>query len=445
MSPVDVLTIAQATRELRAGRISPPELLNQCLRRIDELNPSLNAYITVTREQALAQARAAESEIRSGRWRGPLHGIPIGLKDLIDTGGVLTTAASARFRDRVPQQDAEVVRRLKAAGAVLIGKHNLHEFAYGASSLVSYFGWVRNPVDPGCIAGGSSGGSAAAVAVGMCLAAIGTDTAGSIRQPAALCGTVGLKPTFGLVSSKGIIPLSASLDHAGPITRTVEDAALVLDVIADPMPGHRYAADLNVEVRDFRLAVPRTFFFEDLDPEVQGAVEAAIREFARLGCQVFDIELAVPSDRTVQDFEAYAWHRETILSSPELYQEQTLTRLRSAERITAAEHEKAREELHQLRAEISRSLAGVDFMVIPTTARPAPQISDLLSEPGRLRPAELLLLRNTRPMNVWGLPAISIPCGLTGRGLPIGLQLVASAGEEGKLLRAAYAFEQATK
>ena len=222
-------SIAEAAEQIRGKKISPVELVRECLERIDRLNPTLNAFITVTADSAMAEAKKAEQEIQSGNWRGPLHGIPIGLKDLIDTAGVRTTAASAVFRDRIPAEDADVVKKLKAAGAVFIGKQNLQEFAYGSSSVISHFGPVRNPVNPEFIAGGSSSGSAAAVASGMCYAAIGTDTAGSIRQPASLCGVVGLKPSYGLVSTRGIIPLSQSLDHAGPITRTVEDAATVLE------------------------------------------------------------------------------------------------------------------------------------------------------------------------------------------------------------------------
>src|ERR1043166_606670 len=222
-------SIAETSEELKRKQVSPTELAEQCLDRVTRLNPSLNAFITVMTNSALAEAKHAETEIHAGHWRGPLHGIPIGLKDLIDTAGVRTTAASAVFADRVPDQDADVVKKLKTAGAVIIGKQNLHEFAYGGSSLISHFGAVHNPVNPDFIAGGSSGGSAAAVASGMCFAAIGTDTAGSIREPAALCGVVGFKPSYGLVSARGVIPLSVSLDHVGPLTRCVEDAAILLD------------------------------------------------------------------------------------------------------------------------------------------------------------------------------------------------------------------------
>src|SRR5215469_14109875 len=256
-------SLAAASEQIRQRNISPVDLAHECLQAIEQHNPSLNAFITVTAHTALDEAKLAEAEIGSGRWRGPLHGIPIGLKDLIDTAGVRTTAASAIFLDRVPSEDAEVVKKLKAAGAVFIGKQNLHEFGYGGSSLVSHYGAVRNPVNPELIAGGSSGGSAAAVAAGMCYAAIGTDTAGSIREPASLCGVVGLKPTYGLVSTQGVIPLSSSLDHAGPIARTVEDAAILLQAIAEKPENH--PTSVNSRIAGPRVGIPRKFFFEDLN------------------------------------------------------------------------------------------------------------------------------------------------------------------------------------
>ncbi len=226
------ISISEAAELLRQKKISPVDLATACLDRIERLNPVLNAFITVIHESALAQARVAEDEIQHGKWRGPLHGIPIGLKDLIDTAGVRTTCGSALFADRVPTEDADVVQRLKRAGAVLLGKQNLQEFAYGGTSASSHFGAVHNPWNPKHIAGGSSGGSAAAVATGMCFGAIGSDTGGSIREPAAFCGVVGLKPTYGRVSTRGVFPLSWSLDHIGPICRNVRDAALMLEVIA---------------------------------------------------------------------------------------------------------------------------------------------------------------------------------------------------------------------
>src|SRR4051812_18748255 len=303
-------SIVEAAEQVRRQKISPVELLRECLEAIDRLNPTLNAFITVTAESALAQAKKAEQEIQSGKWRGPLHGIPIGLKDLIDTAGVRTTAASGVFRDRVPSEDAEVVKKLNAAGALFVGKQNLQEFAYGSSSVISHFGLVRNPINPEFIAGGSSSGSAAAVACGMCYAAIGTDTAGSIRQPASICGVVGLKPSFGLVSTHGIIPLSQSLDHAGPITRTVEDAAIVLDAIADN--GGKYSEDLEGGIRDLVLGVPRKYFYEDLDSEIASAVEQAIDRLRRLAKAVREVECPIDQDRTIFIAESRAYHRDKI-------------------------------------------------------------------------------------------------------------------------------------
>ncbi len=431
-------TIAEASRLVQQGEISPVELTRECLERIEQLNPSLNAFITVTAESALKDAQHAEKEIQSGKWRGPLHGIPIGLKDLIDTAGVRTTAASAVFRDRVPTEDAEVVKKLKAAGGVLIGKQNLHEFAYGGSSIISHFGPVRNPGNPDFIAGGSSGGPTAAVAAGMCYGAIGTDTAGSIREPAALCGVVGLKPTYGLVSTRGIIPLSLSLDHAGPITRAVEDAAILLDVIADGPEDYR--GRLGEGIEKFVLGIPRKYFFEDLDPEVAKAVEKAIDQLTDLAFTVRELDLPVSTDRTLQAAESYAYHREMAATSPELYDPETLQRIRSGEHVSEGEYQNALHDLHKMRREIIEKFRVVDVVLTPTTPIPAPRISELLKDPALLRPTELVLLRNTRPVNVWGLPAISIPCGITSGGLPIGLQIVGPPGGEAKVLQAAHAY-----
>lgn len=433
-------TIAEVSERIRRIELSPVELVRECLDVIERLNSSLNAFITVTAESALAEAKQAEAEIRSGHWRGPLHGIPIGLKDLIDTAGIRTTAASAIFHDRVPIEDADVVKRLRAAGAVFIGKQNLHEFAYGGSSLISHFGPVRNPVNPEFIAGGSSGGSAAAVATGMCFAAIGTDTAGSIREPAALCGVVGLKPTFGLVSTQGIIPLSISLDYAGPITRSVEDAAILLDAIAPDAGGYRKS--LGGEARNFGVGIPRKYFYEDLNPQIAAAVEQAIAQFERIGWSIQDVELPLNEDRTVFLAESYAYHRGRIASSPEQYDPETLRRVRAGSEITDAQYQAAILELEKIRRDIVKHLAEVDILLTPTTPVPAPKISDLTKDISQLRPAEILLLRNTRPINVWGLPAISVPCGFTSGGLPIGLQIIAACDEDAKVLRAAHEYKQ---
>ena len=310
-------SILQTSELLRQGSVSPVELTTACLARIEKLNPRLNAFITVTAESALAQARQAEAEIRRGDWRGPLHGIPLALKDLIDTSGVRTTAASFVFKDRIPRDDAEVVCRLKAAGAVLLGKQNLHEFAYGGSSMISAFGEVRNAWNPEHIPGGSSGGSATAVAAGLGYGAIGTDTAGSVREPAALCGVVGLKPTYGRVSTRGVIPLSTSLDHVGPIGRTVADVAVIFAAIAGydtadkasvNAPVEDYVAGLGKNLHPLRIGVPKKFFFEDLDKEVSSAMDHAIAGLAAMGAEIREIGLRVPTDRTLQSAESYAFH-----------------------------------------------------------------------------------------------------------------------------------------
>jgi aspartyl-tRNA(Asn)/glutamyl-tRNA(Gln) amidotransferase subunit A len=401
----------------------------------------------------MAEARAAEAEILREHWRGPLHGIPVSLKDLIDTAGVRTTSASELHKDRIPAEDADVVRRLKQAGVVLVGKNNLHEFAYGGSSLVSYFGDAHNPWNTGYATGGSSGGSAAAVAAGLVYAAIGTDTAGSIREPAALCGCVGLKPTYGRVSSRGVIPLSWSLDHVGPLTASVADAALVLQALAGydaadtttpDVSVTDYSSGLNDTLKSLRVGVPRSYFFVDLDPEVASAMEHALQGLQTLVGEMKEVHLDVPADRTLQAAEAYAYHAENVAKTPELYQAETVRRIKSGENVSAADYIRCRRELEQSRRRISRIFAEIDVLVTPTTPIPAPAIAKLKADPAALRPAELKLLRNTRPFNVWGLPAISLPCGFNQSGMPIGLQIAGPHWREDIVLRLAHAYEQAT-
>jgi len=447
-----ISTIYELAPRLRSREVSPVELTRECLDRIDNLNPALNAFITVTAQSALAEARAAEAEITRGEWRGPLHGIPLSLKDLIDTAGVRTTSASKLHATRVRGEDAEVVRRLRRAGAVILGKNNLHEFAYGASSLISHFGEVRNPWDRGRITGGSSGGSAAAVVAGMGYAAIGTDTAGSIRQPAALCGCVGLKATYGRVPSRGVFPLSPSLDHVGPLATSVADAAIVLqaiagfdaaDVTTSEVPVADYLSGMKESPERLRVGVPRAYFFDDLDLEVTSAMNHAL-DGIRTIAQVKEVGLHVPTDRALQKAESYATHAKSLAQNPELYDPETLRRLRSGEEVSAAEYIEQRRELDAARRSIRSIFADVDVLVTPTTPMPAPAITELKASPDALRPAELRLLRNTRPFNVWGLPAISVPCGFTQSGLPIGLQIVGAPWREDTVLQLAYAYEQRT-
>ena len=336
---------------------------------------------------------------------------------------------------------------------MLLGKQNLHEFAYGGSSMISAFGEVRNAWNPEHIPGGSSGGSATAVAAGLGYGAIGTDTAGSVREPAALCGVVGLKPTYGRVSTRGVIPLSISLDHVGPIGRTVADVAVIFAAIAGydaadkasvNVPVEDYVAGLGRNFQPLRIGVPKKFFFEDLDAEVASAIDHAIAGLAAMGAEIRDMELPVPTDRTLQSAESYAFHAEFVARSPELYQPETLRRIRTGQNVSPDVLLRCRAELEQARRDIAAVFADVDVLVTPTTPIPAPAIAELKQNPDLLRPRELLLLRNTRPINVWGLPAISLPCGFTEAGLPIGLQIIGPHWGEARVLQVAHAYEQAT-
>ena len=446
------MTLHEASELVRKKSLSPVELTRACLERIAQLNPGLNAFITVTADSALEDARRAEDEIQHGQWKGPLHGIPIALKDLVDTAGVLTTAASAVFRERVPQEDAEIVRRLKSAGAVLLGKTNLHEFAYGGSGIIGAFPVARNPRNPKLITGGSSSGSAAAVAAELCYAAIGTDTAGSIRLPAACCGIVGLKPTYGRVSARGVIPLSWSYDHVGPMTRTVRDAALFLQAIAgydsadlasQDVPVPEYSTAFNERaVSKLRLGIPRAVFYENLDSEVAARIEPAISQLASLTASVREISLLVDSDRPVATCESWAYHAKYVASAANLYQPETLRRIRAGQEVRAADYIAKRRDLELMRRQAGSIFDKVDLIITPSIPIPAPTFAELEAHPDQLRPKELMLLRNTRPFNVLGLPAISVPCGATSDGRCIGLQIAGKPWDESSVLRLAHAFEQ---
>jgi aspartyl-tRNA(Asn)/glutamyl-tRNA(Gln) amidotransferase subunit A len=447
------LSLSEASRLIRDKKVSPVELTQGCLQRIERLNPKLNAFITVTAESALAQAHAAETEIQRGHWRGPLHGVPIALKDLFDTAGVRTTAASELFKDRIPTQDGEIVRRLKDAGAVLLGKLNMHEFAYGGSTVISYYGPVHNPWSFDHEAGGSSSGSAVAMAAGLCYGSVGSDTGGSIRQPSAYCGTVGLKPTYGRVSTRGVIPLSWLYDHVGPMTRTVEDAAAMLQVLAGYDPDDANSADLPVpdysaafsQKGPLRVGVPRAYFYEGLHADIESAMNAALKVIGKLAAGVRDVEMPASNDTTILRAEAYAYHADYVKKSPELYQPETLKRIRAGEDVTTATYIQARRQVDQYRHNIRKLFESVDLLVTPTTPAPPFTISELLADMDNLRTKEVLTLRNTRPFNILGLPSISVPCGFTKSGLPIGLQISGAPWAEAKVLRLAYSYEQQTE
>jgi aspartyl-tRNA(Asn)/glutamyl-tRNA(Gln) amidotransferase subunit A len=444
-----MFTLTEAAEKIRTRQLSPLELTRACLARIERFNPVLNAFITVTTESALEQAGQAETEVMAGHWRGPLHGIPIGLKDLLDTAGVRTTAASNQFRDRVPAEDAELVRQLKQAGAVLIGKLNLHEFAFGVSGIVSAFGPVKNPWDVERITGGSSSGSAAAVAAGLCIAAIGSDTAGSIRCPSALCGIVGHRPSAGWLSCKGVVPLSTSFDTVGPMTRTVRDATLLLGALSAEArsAGPNDWAALDDSVAGLKVGVAREGFFDDLQPEVATHVEEGLAVIKSLVARVADVGLEAGGHRNIFNAEIYEYHESMVTERPELYQPHTLPRIRKCAGISATDYIRDWRSLAAERNRAEELFRQVDVVITPTVPVAAPRISELEAMGiNELRPFETKhLLRNTSPFSVLYWPSVSVPCGFTREALPVGLQIAGRPGGDATALRLAHAYEQATE
>jgi aspartyl-tRNA(Asn)/glutamyl-tRNA(Gln) amidotransferase subunit A len=440
------MTLKRASELIRTKAVSSVELTRACLARIDKWQPVLNAYITITGEQALADARMLDSELQRGKYRGPFHGVPIALKDNIDTAGVRTTGASQLFKDRIPTEDAEVARRLKNAGAILVGKLNLHEFAYGGTSAVTYFGPVHNPWDPTLTPGGSSGGPGAAVAADICFASIGTDTAGSIRIPATYCGIVGFKPTYGRVSIRGIIPLSWSLDHAGPMCKTVEDTAMMLNTIAgyDPkdtttvdVPVPDYVKALRSPTARFRIGLPRKPYFDSLNPEIGKAIDAALTVIGKITASMADVDLPPAGGGAIMGAEAYTYHAQWINKTPELYDAPIRAALQNGANIKAEPYARALRDLAQTRRDIKSAFTNVDLLVLPTMADPPFKI-----EVGLTRNVSA---RNTAPFDAYGIPVISVPCGFTSAGLPIGLQIAGAPWAEPAVLALAHAYEQATE
>jgi len=453
------LTVANAAKALRERAVSPLELTQAYLQRIDALNPRVNAYISVTAERALADARRATEEIAAGRSRGPLHGIPLALKDLYETAGIRTTGGGKIHANHVPAQDCTVARRLRDAGTVLLGKLNTHEYAYGVTTNNPHYGPTRNPWNLEHIPGGSSGGSGAAIAAGLATATLGTDTGGSIRMPASVCGVVGLKPTYGRVSKAGVLPLSYLFDHAGPITRSVEDAALLLNAIAgydaaDPttirVPVDDYSADLALGLSGLRIGIPRGYFYDHLEDDVAAAVERAIADLRALGAQVHEIEIpgvaagvgalfalvlaeaqeihsrALPARLT--DFGADV---RALLASPSPDSTSLMSGLRARDALTVA---------------MRSALESVDLLVTPTTPIVAARIGQDTIAYGGIEESILnAMIRCTAPFNATGLPALSIPCGFTRAGLPVGLQIAGRPFDEVTVLRAGHAYEQATQ
>ncbi|MBV9688598.1 MAG: Asp-tRNA(Asn)/Glu-tRNA(Gln) amidotransferase subunit GatA [Ktedonobacteraceae bacterium] len=460
-------SIQEIAEEIHSGVITPTELVIETLERIDTLDSEIQAFITVMREQALKDAEQAEHEMRTGLYRSQLHGMPIAMKDLIAVKGVRTTAGSRVLADHISQEDALVVELLRKAGAIIIGKTNTFEFAYGPYSPPT-----RNPWNHRHTAGGSSGGSAVAVAAGMCPGAIGTDTGGSIRIPAACCGITGLKPTYGRVSCYGVIPLSWSLDHVGPLGRSAQDCAILFDAIAKydprdpnsvagpPIAPSRYTATLiggtegrgPLSLQGLKLGVPQEEFFTPLDPEVRLAWRAALHVLAEEGAEVADIELMRPTMelyRTIQRPEATLAHlqRGWLTERVELYGEVVRTRLLQGQKTPAIDYLRAQHERRIFSSSIRAVLQRVDAIVLPTlpvAAIPTAQIGQDIEIDGVTENATTALLRMTMPFNLAGLPAVSCPCGFTTDGLPIGLQIAGKAFEEATVLRIAHAYQQLT-
>jgi aspartyl-tRNA(Asn)/glutamyl-tRNA(Gln) amidotransferase subunit A len=456
-------SIAEIASLYRRGELSPVELTRFLLDRIARLNPRLNAYLTVCEEQALQQASRAESALfvkrrgKSSRDLGLLHGIPISLKDNIYTAGIRTTAGSKILHDFVPLHDAPVAAALKKAGAIILGKTNMHEFAYGATSNNPHYGPVRNPWDDTRIAGGSSGGSAAALAAGLCYGSIGTDTGGSIRIPASLCGVVGLKPGLGRVSADDVVPLSPTLDFVGPLARSVEDAALLLEPIFTRGANERSLLPRKFpspRARRAKLGIPKEFFFDVVRPDVQRVFDRSIRILKKGGASIK--EISVPLLPETEDAgNQIAWAEATLYHQQAGwfpgrsadYGEDVRARLEMGAQVSAISYLKALQTRVKFIAAFHLALedAGVDALVVPTTPIAAPPIGEeSTSISGTLHPTRALLLRLNRPANLAGVPAISVPCGLTEDGLPVGLQFIAAVTDEPLLLELARHFKQAS-
>jgi aspartyl-tRNA(Asn)/glutamyl-tRNA(Gln) amidotransferase subunit A len=451
--------LASLARAIKEKEISPVEVTHKLLERVDSTNKKLNAYITVLPEEALAAASRAEKEIVAGTVRSPLHGVPVGLKDIIYTRGVKTTMGSEIFRNYVPDHDAAVVEKLKQAGAIIIGKLNTHQFAYGPTGDRSYFGPVKNPYDATKITGGSSSGSGAAVAASLCYAALGTDTAGSVRIPASCCGIVGMKPTLGRVSKYGVFPLSWTLDHVGPMTRTVEDNALLLSVLSgydtrDPYSAQEDTEDFTRElgrgIRGSVVGVPSSFYFENVEGEVDARIRQAIETLRDLGAEIREIEIPhareiLLAQRAILASEAFAVHEERLRNQSERFEEEVKDRLFTGEPIRAYEYVKAQQTKQLAREEFNRALEQADTIVAPTAPILPTDIDQReVNIDGYKEHVRSALTRLTGPTNLNGFPNLSIPCGFSSSGLPIGLQMTGRPFDEAGLYRLAHAFEQAS-
>lgn len=442
--PADPRTLADLARLLKSAEWTSQQATERCLARIQERNPSINAFVTVLADEAMEQAREADREIASGRYRGPLHGVPVSLKDIIDLRDTPTTAAS-RVRDgHVARRDATVVGRLREAGAIFIGKTNLHEFALGTTNEDSAYGPVRHPLDESRSPGGSSGGSAASVLAGMAHATIGTDTGGSIRIPAAACGLVGLKATIGEIPTDGVVPLSESFDHVGPICRSVEDAGLLYGVLRGlPDPAPPAVRGLS----GLRLGVPRPYFLDLLDAEVAARFDETCARLRAAGAILDDVAIAHAAEIVAVYMhialpEAAAYHAATLESRPGDYTENVRLRLEMGRYILAEDYVRAQAGRQVLTREVRDALSGRDGLLLPSMPVPATRLGvPTITIGDREESVRNVTLRLTQLFNITGHPAISMPCGRTGEGLPVGLQLVGARHRTAELLQVAAGVE----
>jgi len=446
------LTIANAAERFRKGTLSPIQLMEAIFERIDETESKINAYVTICREESLRQAKIAESQINSGVDLGTLHGIPIAIKDVIETEGIRTAAGSKIFSNFVPKQDATVIGRLKSGGAIIIGKTQAHEFALDGPVP------TRNPWNLDKIAGGSSSGSAAAVAISSCLGALGTDTGGSIREPASFCGLVGLKPTYGRVSKTGVIPASWSLDHVGPITKSVRDCALILESISgydrsDPASTNgrvsKFTADLDGEISNLRIGIPENYFFEEVDDEVLSTVRKAIQELEALGAQTSSINFPMAPEimdtySKILFSEVSAYHETFFRERSQDYSQEARSLIELGFFIPAVQYIRAQRLRGLLMKRVLELFVKVDLIVTPTLPIIAPNIGTTRVMINDIENDLGVTTRNLAPFNLLGLPAITLPCGFSIKGLPIGMQIIGRPFEESTLLRLSNCYEKAT-
>ena len=447
------LTIREAADLISSGKLSPVELTQAFLDRIEKTDGRLHSYITILAEQALEEARIAEAEIRQGAYRGPLHGIPMAHKDLYDTAGVRTTAGSRVYADRVPTEDSTVIARFREAGAILLGKLSMYEFALGGPDPTTQFALARNPWNLEHIPGGSSSGSGSAVAAGQCMGALGSCTGGSIRGPASYCGVVGLKASYGRVSRAGVVTLSWSQDHCGPLTWTVEDSALMLQAIAghdpkDPasstVPTSEYSEALREDISGLVVGMPRHFFFDPrpgVDPEVQATVETAVKELESLGARVEEVtipslEYVRSANSVIMLTEAYSFHADNLRNRPGDYGQQARVRFRTGGLFSAYDYLQATKIRQVAKREFAQALEKVDVLVSPTMTQPAAPFQGYDPATTARDPSF------TAPYNFTGLPAISVPCGFTQKGLPVGMQIAGKPFAEPDILRAAHTYER---